>query len=252
MNTHKIMASLMMVFLTISLIAPMVLAEENVVIATVSDNLEEEAGINPDSVFYGLDRAMERIQLALTFDKAKKSETALRNAEERLAEVKAMIQEGKQYKSEVAGNYHKESMDRVKKAMEGIESNGDQVKAKAAYEATERIQLKLEAHKAKAIAVKAGILERQSNKMSEEQIAHMEQVFSRIQKRTEVAKTSALQREDSIRTRYKVLSGKTDEEVSESLGEQVQTQTKASEETTEETQSGQVDQSDQASQAKNQ
>ena len=48
---------------------------------------EVDAGVTPDSPFYALDKAMDRISLALTFDKARRSEKALQIAEERLQEL---------------------------------------------------------------------------------------------------------------------------------------------------------------------
>jgi hypothetical protein len=56
---------------------------------------EVEAGTGPDSPLYGLDRAFERISLALTFDRAKKAEKRLQIASERLAELREMVNKGK-------------------------------------------------------------------------------------------------------------------------------------------------------------
>ncbi len=56
---------------------------------------ETEAGTGPDSALYGLDRAFERISLALTFDRAKKAEKRLQIASERIAELREMVNKGK-------------------------------------------------------------------------------------------------------------------------------------------------------------
>ncbi len=54
------------------------------------------AGITPDRpILWGLERALERIQLALTFNKVKKAELRLKLAEERLAEMKLMAKKKK-------------------------------------------------------------------------------------------------------------------------------------------------------------
>ena len=47
-----------------------------------------DAGITPNSPVYGLDRAMERIQLAITFGEAEKAKLKFKFAEERLAEAR--------------------------------------------------------------------------------------------------------------------------------------------------------------------
>ena len=54
-----------------------------------------DAGITPDSFLWGLERVVEKIQLAFTFDIAKKAELRLKIANERLAEVEVMIEENK-------------------------------------------------------------------------------------------------------------------------------------------------------------
>jgi len=231
MDKIKIMTSLILIVLTMSFMVPMVLAEEDVVTATINDELDEDAGISPDSLLYGLDRTMEKIQLAFTFNNVKKSERSLRNAEERLAEVRSMIKEGKTSKAEVAEKYHKAAMENIKTSMNKMETNGDEVKTKVAYENIEKIQAKIVNHEEKVAMVKAGILERQSSSMSEEQLLHMEQVFARIQERTKDTKNVMTQQQENIRTKYKVLSGKTDAEVTESLGEELKDQGQNSEET---------------------
>ncbi|MBU1204726.1 MAG: hypothetical protein KKE93_02340 [Nanoarchaeota archaeon] len=65
-----------------------------------------DAGTTPDSALYGLDRAFERIGLALTFSKAAKAEKRLQIASERLAELKAMTDKGKpEYSDDLANEY---------------------------------------------------------------------------------------------------------------------------------------------------
>lgn len=199
--------------LVISAFAPMVLAEE------ATTELEVESGITPDSIFYGLDNAMERIGLALTFDKAKRSEKALRNAEEKLAEIKAMAEAEKLQYAEEAQERHREMIDRAQKASSEIDSNGDKETAKETSEKLDKIQARMNKHLEKASTVRTGILERQRERMTEEQIAKLEEVFNNIDSKIEEAQSRCLQRQEIIRTRYKVLSGKTDSEVDEELGE---------------------------------
>lgn len=54
----------------------------------------EEIGTTPDSPIWGLKRAIENINLALTFDNSKKVEKRLRYAQRRLLEVEAMMKRG--------------------------------------------------------------------------------------------------------------------------------------------------------------
>ena len=41
-------------------------------------DVEDEAGILPDNILYGLDKAFEKISLALTFDKTRKIKMKLK------------------------------------------------------------------------------------------------------------------------------------------------------------------------------
>jgi hypothetical protein len=57
--------------------------------------MAQGAGTTPDSILYGLDRAMESIKLAFTRNNEKRADLHLQNAEERLAEIQQMVQEKK-------------------------------------------------------------------------------------------------------------------------------------------------------------
>jgi len=51
-----------------------------------------EAGLTPDSLFYGVEKSLEKLNLFFIFNKVKKAEKHLRYAEERLAEAGEMIE----------------------------------------------------------------------------------------------------------------------------------------------------------------
>jgi hypothetical protein len=61
----------------------------------IVDVTEEDSGIAPDSPLSFLDEALDRAQLALTFNKEKRAKLELKIAEERLREVNLMIQKNK-------------------------------------------------------------------------------------------------------------------------------------------------------------
>ncbi len=67
-----------------------------------------DPGTTPDSIFYGLDKAFERIQLVLTRDEVSKARLHLEIANERIAEGKAMVDRGKpEYLPDMAEEYEK-------------------------------------------------------------------------------------------------------------------------------------------------
>lgn len=54
-----------------------------------------EPGVTPDSFFWGLDKALDNLNLFLTFDPAKKARKGIEIARERLEEVKIMAEQNK-------------------------------------------------------------------------------------------------------------------------------------------------------------
>jgi hypothetical protein len=75
-------------------------------ITTAQEEDLPNAGITPDSRLYGLDKAIERIALALTFNEGEKAEKRLQIASERLAELKEMTIKGKtEYSDNLANEY---------------------------------------------------------------------------------------------------------------------------------------------------
>jgi hypothetical protein len=63
---------------------------------SVSAEIELPApGITPDSIFYGLDKALERVRFALARDEVSKAKLQVEFANERIAEAKEMTEKGK-------------------------------------------------------------------------------------------------------------------------------------------------------------
>ncbi len=77
-------------------------------------------GITPDSFLYGVDLALENIGLALTFNSNVKIEKKLRNAEERLSEVRAMALENKIEEMAEAKEKLEEVSKDIKEDLDGI------------------------------------------------------------------------------------------------------------------------------------
>jgi len=149
---------------------------------------DTEAGVTPDSLFYGLDRAMERISLALTFNKAKKTEKGLKYAEERLMEVKQMIEENKVDKAVKAQEHHAKALERAKEALGKVKDPED----------VEQLKNKVQSHYEKVVQIKNTILERQREIMSEEQIAKLEEVFGKIKERAQEMETKVEEKQEEV------------------------------------------------------
>ena len=77
----------------------------------VDAETETEAGITPDQpVLWGIERALENIDEALTLNKAAKAKKGLAHARERLIEVRAMILEKRIEAAAKAEEKHKQKL----------------------------------------------------------------------------------------------------------------------------------------------
>jgi hypothetical protein len=173
-------------------------------------------GIGPDSIMYGLDRAMERISLALTFNKVKKAKKALKNAEERLAEVEDMIEKNESEEADIAQENYDEAINETEELIDEIESNEDVNTTEEALKEVMGLKMKVMSHGEKVAFVKDRILERMTaSNMSEEKIAHLTEVFERIKTKALEVENKIEQKRNRVKTKYKVMAGKTDEEIEE-------------------------------------
>ena len=85
----------------------------------------DDAGILPDHPLYGLDVALDRLALLLTFDKTDKARLGLIIASERLSEVQLMIEANKIAHAERTQILHDEVIDEAQTALEEIELDTD-------------------------------------------------------------------------------------------------------------------------------
>lgn len=82
--------------------------------AIEAENETVNAGVTPDSMFYGIDVALDNINLALTSED-KKAEKGLEIARERLMEVRQMISENKVEESLRSQRRHEEALSKVER-----------------------------------------------------------------------------------------------------------------------------------------
>jgi Fe2+ transport system protein B len=170
--------------------------------AAAVEQTEENVGTTPDSPMYGISKAFDRINLALTLNKAAKAEKALRLAEKRMLKVEAMIEEGKGDKSVVAQKDYEAMIDAAESAVQAINSDGTSEKAITAIEKSARLQNLLERHAQKVAEVKDRILERHRGNMTDEQIARLEAVFDKIIEKADGLDDKIATKRENARTRF--------------------------------------------------
>jgi len=137
--------------LTAMLIVLMYIFSFPVVFAQEDDaTSEEDAGVGPDSILHGLDKAMEKIRLALTFNEESKAKLHLKYALERRAEAKAMA---KMNNTEAAARSAEEAESQVEEAVTAKE------KAKAKGKDVSKIEVDIKSTSRKNAEVLMALLD---------------------------------------------------------------------------------------------
>lgn len=206
----KIMLVLAMVVLVVGLQASFIAAQNT----SETDVELANAGITPASPFYGLDKALENIRFALTFGDENKAEVALKQAEERLSELREMASQGKLEEAEEAERGHAESLQRLERNLESFESNGDNESSEEALGKAIGLELQTKSHAEKISFIKSMILERMAeNNVSETQLEHIESVFQRIEQKASEQEAKIEAKKERIKIKHKVLANLTESEV---------------------------------------
>lgn len=111
----------------------------------------QEVGTTPDSIFYGLDRAMESIKLAFTRNPEKRASVHLAHAEERIAELQEMIQKNKTKYTQKLLQDRENSLTKAQEEIQKVEQKGKDVSELAA---------KVEEVTSKHLAILTSLLEK--------------------------------------------------------------------------------------------
>ena len=86
---------------------------------------EQDAGVLPDSPLWGLDKALEQIELMLAAGNIEKAKIELKHASERLSEVKIMIEEKRLDDAEDAEKAHREKIVKVRERIKNIDADDE-------------------------------------------------------------------------------------------------------------------------------
>ncbi len=174
-------------------------------------------GIGPDSIFYGLDIAIERIDLALTFNKAKRAEKGLEYAKERLAEVQEMIREKKIEAARIAQKAHDEELIEVEKEIEELSEENATEELKTVIELSEEVNIHkmIVEHMSQALIKIKG-------ELTEEQQAMIDNIISSINNTTTKLKIEIQNKGEETKIKLKIQTGKTDQEIEAEIEELIE------------------------------
>src|SRR3989344_5889504 len=92
------------------------------------------AGITPDSSLYGLDLALEKLQLALAGNDVAKAKFELELAQERLSEISLMVEQKKFDAADKAKEKHREKLESVKSKVLALKADNSEEELDAEVE----------------------------------------------------------------------------------------------------------------------
>ena len=177
---------------------------------TVTPQEVEDAGVTPDNrMIWGIDRAFERISLALTLNKAAKARKGIAYAKERLAELKLMVRENKADAAEKAAEAEQDDIADAEQAASEISSDNPEEELALQNDIQSRFQAQYE-HTAQ---VKDAILARMQAKWTPEKYQKISDNFARMEARHKEVKDRLVARQAKIEAKVQAKTGKTIEEV---------------------------------------
>lgn len=181
--------------------------EEEVIEEIVEEDIE--VGVTPDQpVLWGIERAIERIELALTFNKAKKAQKGLQHARERLLEVQQMIQEKKLKHAEKAQRAHDKILKDVEENIAEL-GNGD-----VESEFQEGIDVEKAINRHRTLVQKIGKNRLQLKGLTAEQEERAQALFESLSGAGEKVQIRIEVKKDKTRIKIKAARGMTDEQIS--------------------------------------
>ncbi|MBI2671910.1 hypothetical protein HYX16_03170 [Candidatus Woesearchaeota archaeon] len=197
---RKILNLILIIFLVIGM--SVVYAQEET---------EDDGGVAPDSAFYGLDRAFERLDLLITLRKAEKAKKGLAHARERLLEARKLIKENKLEHLERLKEDHKESVEKVKAELQGLESDNPEESLDEEVE----IETEVEAQENELDEISTDLDLKVSDKLTDEQAAKLKDFLNSLGNDVLGVKLKIKNGKEAIKIRYKEGSNKTDKEVAD-------------------------------------
>jgi len=188
-------------------------SEESTQIGNESE-VSGDPGITPDSSFYGLKNAWERLNLAFTFNQERKAQKELALAQRKLLEIRKMAEKGNVEAMERARLRHDALIESAQARLSAIQDDTTEANAKLAAQKTIRLEIALKAHENR-IEILQDILAEKN--LSDEARTAIESAIERMQNRTEKMNEAIEAKKDRIKTRLRALTEKNESEIEESF-----------------------------------
>ncbi len=185
--------------------SPLILAQET----------SQNPGITPDSFLWGIDRALEQISLLLAISPEAKATKGLEIASERLAEIKAMIEENKLEAAEKAHKNHGETLLQVQQNIEEIEEDNSTEEIEEIIE----IEKELQEHEEEIerVSGELKIKIKIEGEITEQQQALIDSILASLEGQTGEVKIEIKNKKDKTKIKIKIETGMSDEEIEDDI-----------------------------------
>lgn len=174
-------------------------------------NAEVKTGIMPDSFLYGIQTAIDRINLALTFDNSAKAEKGLKIAKKRLLEVQAMASQNKIEAAQKAQREHDRFLASVEKSIRKLSRSDARAEAKEEI----RLEKALEEHEIEVDAIRGNLKVRMKVRgdLTAEQQTLIDSILDSLQNKTGEVRISIENKKGETKTKIRFEEGITENEI---------------------------------------
>lgn len=191
----------------------------NLISVNAQENITDtDPGITPDSFLWGLDKAIDHINLLLTISPDAKASKGLEIAQERLAEIKLMVKENKIGAAKRSEEDHNFLLNIVKESVSEInETNSSNTIKKVIKIEKELENQENEVEKVNdQIKVKIKI----DGTLTAEQKNLLQAFLNSLNNSTEKAKVEINEKKNEVKAEIKQESGKNDEEIEKEINDE--------------------------------
>ncbi len=179
----------------------------------------EDPGITPDSFLWGLDKALDNLNLLLTFDKGKKAKKGIEIARERLLEVREMIEENKLGAAEKAKEEHGNLLNKVKESIMELEK--DDLREEIEEELEIEKELKEHEDNIEEVNTELKVKIKIEGTITEEQKALINSILDSLKGQTGEVEIDIKNKKDKTKIKIKQDSGKSGDDVEEDVKKEI-------------------------------
>lgn len=180
------------------------LSNEDIAVAIADENIKDSSGIWKD-----------KVNRFFTFNKKRKAEISMRIAKKRMYEVGELVEAHPRKAKLVAKAYEAE----LNSALEHFDEISEENKEGVVTALKQNViaKFRLENHKAKVSEIHERILENKADQMTEEQLIHLEEIFSEIEEKIDSTIQKFEERQENLIARALLISDLSEEEIRELL-----------------------------------